>query len=213
MTLREIVKELRLRGHEVTYRNRKDGGILITSIDGIKYRGAAGNTLARAKVGAELSKARAGQLKSIKPKGAVIKEALPKTLKEKLREVQKLYNKNKVPYSQGRITQRLIKRLYKEEGLQAAYEKLQRAEQYASGYATEATIQAFIDHLGQMSALLDPEGQALVTELQADIMLNSDKIRDEDIYPAYDRLYDINKGANVKDVLNDVRNILKISRL
>ena len=83
MTLRELVKELRSQGHQVEYYNRKDGSILIRSIDGIDYKGASGNAVARAmgealNLNAELSQARKTQLKIIKPKGA--RTPLPKAL-------------------------------------------------------------------------------------------------------------------------------------
>ena len=47
MTLREIVNELRAQGHQVEIYNRKDGGILVKSIDGMSFKAAEGNTLAR----------------------------------------------------------------------------------------------------------------------------------------------------------------------
>ena len=61
MSVRELVKALRKEGHKVTYRKRKDGGILIKSIDGQKFKGAKGNLLARQMLGINLSEKRALQ--------------------------------------------------------------------------------------------------------------------------------------------------------
>ena len=214
MTLRELVTELRKQGHQVEYYNRKDGSILIRSIDGIDYKGASGNAVARTigqslDLNAELSQARKTQLKIIKPKGA--RTPLPKYLEVKLKKVQKIYNKNKVPIAQGRITKKLIREIYQEEGEEAARKKLTRAQRYAEGYATNATIDAFLTAIQSYRKLYQQgsqEYQAL-KKLEDDIRLSSGIIKDEYIKPAYERLYDIKKG-NVLDVVDDVRKILRL---
>lgn len=214
MTLRELVKELRSQGHQVEYYNRKDGSILIRSIDGIDYKGAAGNAVARAlgqsmNINAELSQARKTQLKIIKPKGK--RTPLPKALEVKLKKVQKLYNKNKIPISQGRITKKQIRQIVQEEGEKAAMKKLTQAQRYAEGYATNATIDAFLTAIESYRKLFQQgsqENEAL-KKLEEDIRLSSGIIKDEYIYPAYKRLYDIKKG-NVLDVVDDVRKILRL---
>ena len=213
MTTREVVQELRKSGHKIKYKVRKDGGILITSIDGVKYKGAAGNTMARAMLGerASLSKKRMTQLKIIKPtKGRKPKIPLPQAIEEKVKTVQKLYNKNKVPIEQGRITKKLIRDIIEKEGKQAAYTKLERAEKYASGFATSSTIQALLDYIGSTMELVSNEDKKLLEDLKVDILLNEDSIKDEWIKPAYDVLYDINKGRDIRDVVMEVRRILHI---
>ena len=215
MTLRELVKELRAQGHQVEYYNRKDGSILIRSIDGVDYKdGAAGNKVARAMgaaldLNAELSQAREAQLKIIKPQGK--RTPLPKALEVKLKKVQKIYNKNKVPLSQGRITKKLIRKIYQEEGEEAARKKLTRSQRYAEGYATNATIDAFITAIESYRRLFDDgsqESEAL-KKLEDDVRISSGIIKDEYIYPAYKRLYEIKKG-NVLDVVDDVRKTLRL---
>ena len=213
MTTRQVASTLTNRGYSVTYRVRKDGGILITSINGQKYKGASGNKVARNLVGAEakLSVAREQQLKTIKPpKGTMVKVTLPETLKAKLKEVQSLYKKYKVPMKQGRITARIAKKIYKEEGLQSAYTKLERASRYAEGYATEATIQALVDYLKTEALLLDAESQGLIEGFISDILINAENIRDEAIYPVYKILYDLGI-KDTRDVLDEARMSLGIS--
>ena len=66
MTMIEVVRELQQQGHQVDFYVRKDGGILVKSIDGKRYtKGASGNKEARAMVGeqAQISEARISQLK------------------------------------------------------------------------------------------------------------------------------------------------------
>ena len=194
MTLRELVNELRKQGHQVEYYNRKDGSILIRSIDGVDYKdGAAGNKVARAmgeamNLNAELSQARKTQLKIIKPKGK--RTPLPKALEVKLKKVQKIYNKNKVPISQGRITKKQVRKILEEEGEKAAMKKLTAAQRYAEGYATNATIDAFLTAIESYRKLFrqgSAESEAL-KKLEDDIRLSSGIIKDEYIYPAYKRL-------------------------
>ena len=216
MTLRELVNELRKQGHQVEYYNRKDGSILIRSIDGIDYKdGAAGNKVARAmgeamNLNAELSQARKKQLEIIKPKGK--RTPLPKYLEVKLKKVQKIYNKNKVPLSQGRITKKLIRRIYQEEGEEAARKKLTRSQRYAEGYATNATIDAFITAIESYRKLFDEgsqESEAL-KKLEDDVRISSGIIKDEWIYPAYKELYEIKHGRKVVDAVDAARKALRL---
>ena len=215
MTLRELVNELRKQGHQVEYYNRKDGSILIRSIDGVDYKdGASGNKVARAmgqalNLNAELSQARKTQLKIIKPKGK--RTPLPKALEVKLKKVQKLYNKNKVPISQGRITKKLIREIYQQEGAESARKKLTQAQRYAEGFATNATIDAFLTALAKYRKVFSKGSQVYeaLKKLEDDIRMSSGIIKDEYILPAYNRLYDINK-QNALDVIDDVRKILRL---
>ena len=55
MKLIKVVEKLRAEGHTVTTKKRTDGGIKITSIDGVKFSGIKGNTTARAMSGEKLS--------------------------------------------------------------------------------------------------------------------------------------------------------------
>ena len=215
MTTRQVASTLTSRGYTITYRVRKDGGILITSINGQKFKGASGNRQARNLLGSEakLSLAREQQLKTIKPpKGARIKVTLPENIKAKLKEVQALYKKFKVPMKQGRITARIVKKIIKEEGIQSAYTKLERATRYAEGYATEATIQALVDYLKIQASMMDAKSQGLIEGFIADILINESNIKDESIYPVYKVLYDLGK-RDTKDVLDDARITLGISIL
>lgn len=53
--LKDVVKKLEKQGVKITYTPRKDGGINITSINGVSYVGRAGNVMAREIAGEKLS--------------------------------------------------------------------------------------------------------------------------------------------------------------
>lgn len=214
MTLREIVNELRAQGHQVEIYNRKDGGILVKSIDGMSFKAAEGNTLARQMgkslgLSTDLSTARKTQLKIIKPKGK--RTPIPKAFVVKLKKVQKAYNVNKVPISQGRITKKVLRQVLEEEGEEAARKKLTAAQRYAEGFATNTTIDAFITAIEQRRKLFTKGSQVAeeLKKLENDVKMSSGIIKDEYIYPAYKRLYDIDK-QNPLDVIADVRKILRL---
>jgi hypothetical protein len=65
MTIREIASKLASQGYSVRYRVRKDGGVLITSINNQKFTAAAGNKVARQLVGENISQKRETQLEKI----------------------------------------------------------------------------------------------------------------------------------------------------
>ena len=56
-TLRNLIQELIKEGHEIEYRERTDRGLVVTSIDGVKYKGKKGNQVVRSLTGASLSRA------------------------------------------------------------------------------------------------------------------------------------------------------------
>ena len=93
MKVKSLVSELLKRGYDVTYRIRKDGGILITSIDSHKYKGATGNRVARMLLGEELSARRKQQLTKItrervkRPRKVIINT--PEDLERYRRKIQK----------------------------------------------------------------------------------------------------------------------------
>lgn len=66
-TMRKNVALLRQQGYKVKYRTRKDGGILITKINGQKFSQAKGNAFARSLLGQRLSIARDYQLSKLNP--------------------------------------------------------------------------------------------------------------------------------------------------
>ena len=209
MTLIEIVERLQKEGNIVSYRVRSDGGILITSINGKKYSGAEGNTMARTMVGATLSEARSIQLKSIKPKKGQSPKSrkLPtveEELKKYLHKVQRVWRKN-VDKSKGRITLKKLRWNIEHLGIAAAKEKLEQAMRYAQGLAYSKNIEALLGYINELQSKLSlsTDIKALET-LKEEIILNSNRIKEEWISSIYDILYDINHGREIRDVVNAI---------
>lgn len=117
MTIKKSIKELRTRGYRVSYRQRKDGGILIKSINGQKYRGATGNSVARAILGQKLSEARQVQLRRLNPY-KIEYEKTPKIVKG----VVQLYKSGKKKGMARTITKR-VKQILDKERTRPALEK------------------------------------------------------------------------------------------
>ena len=95
-TLRNIANELINRGHDIVYRNRKEGGIEIISIDGIKYSARKGNEKARQMLNQKLSPLLQSHLTTIRrPKGKA-RVKLPSinvNISKELKKLQKIQRK------------------------------------------------------------------------------------------------------------------------
>lgn len=191
MSLIEIVEKLQAEGHQINYRVRNDGGIIITEINGVKYKGAGGNAQARYLVGATLSEARQVQLQGIKKlagRGRKLSKPSDDLLKQ-LRKVQRVWRKN-VDKSKGKITLKKLRWNIKHLGIERAKEKLNQAYRYALGLAYDENINALIDYIqGASNRLGNPQAlERLITQIKA----NRDSIREDSIKPAYDELYELN---------------------
>lgn len=96
MKLKDVVKKLENQGVKITYTPRKDGGINITSINGVSYVGRAGNVMAREIAGEKLSAKqlaqRRGNSYSVDRKGT-IKGASVKYKKTKAGNVKRIISK------------------------------------------------------------------------------------------------------------------------
>lgn len=196
MTIRQIAKKLASEGHKVTLYHRKDGGVLIKKIDGVRYTGAKGNAVARAMTGETLSETRDIQL------------AYAKTAKK--------WKRGKLPSSVGELNYERIKKRAKTEGVAEIKRQLSEKEKYASGIAYTENIRVLVAEIRRCANIY--ESQEL-HQLADDIWSNADSIRDEWIMPAYDALYEINgkhsnvnniTQAKIKDIVNQVRSILHI---
>lgn len=153
MTMRELVTNLQANGHKVTYNVRRDGGIRITSLDGIKYTGSNGNKVARALTGATLSTRREAQLKKIRTKKGnwghrKRVNPLPDDVVKRIRKIQRLMRKNEINRT-GIVTQRNYRYVLKTEGKEEADRRLAQAERYALGLAYTENVDALLSRLKQ----------------------------------------------------------------
>lgn len=211
-TMIQIVRELQSRGHVVDFYVRKDGGILIRQIDSERFSGASGNARARQMAGVEISEARSKQLKYATRSRKSIRNIPDDAVRERYREVKKKWNKafkskGGKPHPAGYFGWKRIQYAYKHYGREEALRRISEAEKYSSGIAYSKNVQilaGFIRMAGNQYR--SPELLKLADDLEANAYL----IKDEWIKPAYDRLYDLNKNPDPKQIASDVRRILRL---
>ena len=204
MTTRELVAELKKKGYSVKYRERTDGGVLITEINNMKFTGSKGNAEARHIVGVELSPARIEQtqhnaIKLIKGKK---EKTLDKKMKDKLRKVQRTWKKNKTGGGKATITAKKVKHHIKTEGREATEEYLDRMTLYSEGYAYPENVEYLAQYIEDTAKgiLTDDELQNEFYALADYIRSKKDTFREEWINKVYGCMYDcveaLSKGLN-----------------
>lgn len=213
MTVREIIRTLESQGHEVEYRVRSDGGIIIKRIDDQRFTyGATGNVAARQMVGADISEARIKQLKYATKSHQAKKPTLDEEIEREYRRVKRKWNKafkaqKGKPHPAGYFGKRRIRYAMEKYGKEEALRRIREAERYASGIAYSKNVQilaAFIRSAG------DRFQSAELVKLSEDLVDNAYTIRDEWIQPAYDELYKLNSGTPPKEVARNARAILRL---
>lgn len=81
-TTRELVARAEKKGIKITFKERKDGGIRVTAINGVKYKDSKGNTQLRKLMKAPLSRRRKRQLQAVRPR-------LPANIQSLVRRIKK----------------------------------------------------------------------------------------------------------------------------
>ena len=213
MKVRQIINILRSQGHKVTYYERRDGGVLIKSIDGQTFTGATGNLYARAMTGQTLSVKRATQLGNITWSGERLKSQISYKdydVKKELKRIQKIWNKafpkvnGKAP-SVGRKTAKKVKWSIEHRGKEETMRLLKEAEKYAKGKAYSKNIQYLLELIEEAAESYQSNE---LKKLAEDIEDNAWLIEESSIKPAYEELYKLNDGKPPKEVARVVRSIL-----
>ena len=209
MTIREIIIELQRQGNRVKWRQRSDGGILITQINNMKFTGAKGNAEARKIIGVELSQARIKQTqfnveKYIKGKK---EKTIDEALKRKLRKVQRKMRKSA---AKGKITAKKVKWHVREEGEAAAEAYLDKMGRYAEGYAYLENAEYLADYAESVGngVIKDDELAAKFYKLAADIRAKAQTFKEAWINKVYRALYECITSGYRKAICED--NISKI---
>lgn len=213
MSVREIIYYLQETGHQITYYQRKDGGVLIRSIDGVKYLGAKGNIAARALVGVNLSQAREKQLKAATTTKKQLKKAVGyEEVKTEWRRVRDVWRQAFPPSKRkknpiGTFSWRRIRYALIHYGREEALRRIYEAERYAQGLANTLNVEHLIAYIKEANLFLKNED---FDKLAKDIEANIYSIKEDAIYPAYQALYELNHGANPSEVARKVRRILSL---
>ena len=140
--------ELIARGHKVNYYVRKDGGLVIHTIDGTHYSGKTGNVVARKILGIEISERRASQLSRINKEAKKIKagelektKSLPEKIKEQWDKTNKALRK---AYKHATITKRQVQQMLEEMGIEKTLDYLKEQERRSKGYAYHTFVDGLI---------------------------------------------------------------------
>lgn len=204
MKVRELIAELKEKGYQVKFRERTDGGVIITEINNMKFNAAEGNKEARRIVGVELSPARTIQLKHNVDK--YIKGKKEKTLdddmKRKLKKVQKTFRKNKVGGGKATISAKKVKYHIKTEGRKATEAYLEKANRYAEGYAYMENVEYLANYIEDMAkgTLIDDNLQNELYALADYIRSKKAVFREEWIEKVYRAMYDCMHAILAGDV-------------
>lgn len=216
MTMLQTVVQLQAKGHKVEYYIRKDGGILVKSIDGVRYpSGAAGNARARQLAGTTLSEARGKQLKyatrtriRYRKKNISLDEQLEREFERVKKKWNKAFKSKKgQPHPAGYFGKSRIKYAIEHYGKEEALRRILEAERYASGIAYSKNVEILAQFIRSAGQRLNSQD---LLDLAQDVTDNAYTIRDEWIAPAYDELYKLNQGVPPKEVAKNTRAILRL---
>lgn len=196
MLLKDIVKQLETEGFEIELRTRQDGGLTITKINGISFKGSAGNTRARQIAGVSLSEAQISQ-RSYNVKTYIKgfkhpKDKFDEDIKAQVKKVQRLWRKHKV---NGKITMRKAREHFKREGRKGAMEYLNKMERYGMGLAYEENVRWLSDYARNVANGLEMNGEhkarSEYIKLADYIWDIRDNFHEAWINPIYSYLYEV----------------------
>lgn len=210
MTLRQIVMELIARGHKVNYYVRKDGGLVIHSIDGTHYSGKTGNAVARKMLGVALSTRRKVQLERINTQRNWKKSQtpIPEDLEKYRLKVNRLLRK---AVKVGTLSKRNLREMIEERGVEGAWEYLKEQERRARGLAYNSVINGLLARLEEDKLTAPIEEQEKLESLIQDIRNNMDNISFDSVFRIFDELYNYEMGQlSIDTLVSRVRSILKI---
>ena len=196
MTTEQMITELRKKGHKVNARKRKDGGMLIKSIDGRKFTGAKGNAEARRLLGVTLSEKRKAQTSYnvesfIKEKKKI--KTLEDKVKKRLRQVQRKWRKHNV---QGELNAPNTKKYLKEYGYEATMAHLRRMERYGEGFAYEKNVEYLAQYIEDIAdSIQDEETKIQVRNCAGIVREYKEFFRDEWIPKIYSLWYTVRNAG------------------
>ena len=196
MTTRQLVNQLREKGYNVTYYVRRDGGILITSINGQRFKGASGNIYARKILGVNISQRRSQQLTKItrervKHPRKILVET-PDDLERFRKRVMRKWRKAGLT---GSISKKNLRRIIEDRGFEGAKTYLEEMERHTQGKAFNGHINALLSRIQEdISVLTDQSEIDYLTKAYNLISENADELRPEWINTMADSLYDFEHG-------------------
>ena len=191
MKVIKLVEQLKLKGYKVSYYKRKDGGILIRSINGQKFTAAKGNVFARQLLGVELSQRRGEQLRKITRARPWYKTHTIETPEDLERFRKSVMRKWKKSGLRGSISKVNLKHMIADRGIEGARQYLTEMERHTEGKAYYSQVEALISRIEQdINAVSgDNEEVRWLEELKALIENRKEEFKVEWIFAIFDELY------------------------
>ena len=210
----QIIQKLQSKNHDIKYRKRSDGGYIITSIDGVKYKGAKGNQRARNLVGEHLSSKRRTALSELTKRHKSKHKKLDEDLMKKVKKAQRVWNKNQVKAKGGRVGMKKFRWRLANYGEEEAVRSLERAELYAMGYAYPENVDALADRLERFVIVVDDYYAQAFQEYANKIRARREHFKETDLQKINEIMYAteqrIGEGDDsiIEETLSDISQIL-----
>lgn len=214
MKVIKLVEQLKLKGYKVSYYKRKDGGVLIRSINGQKFTAAKGNVFARQLLGVELSQRRGEQLRKITRARPWYKTHTIETPEDLERFRKSVMRKWKKAGLRGSISKVNLKHMIADRGIEGARQYLTEMERHTEGKAYYSQVEALISRIEQdINAVSgDNEEVRWLEELKSLIENRKEEFKVEWIFAIFDELYnwenDTSGSYSAHDLFIKVQSLL-----
>ena len=200
MTLKNIVKNLNKTGHNIIYRVRTDGGIVVTSVDGIKTKIVEGNRIIRTMAGLPLSEKRKAQTSRNVAEKIIKPIKISTRTRDMLAQAKKALEKSNVKM---KLTTDRLREHIKLYGEEWAYDHTKKLKRYFQGYAYEENV----DNLKNIFED-DIRKSKLRDKIIERIEKNKKKFKERDLQEILEIEYNRNKTMTRKQILETVWNYL-----
>lgn len=198
--LRQIVKILNSQGHNIEYRNRTDGSIIVTAIDGRKTKIVEGNRILRNMAGVPLSEKRKAQTSRNVAEKIIKPIKISTRSRDMLAQAKKALEKSNVKM---KLTTDRLREHIKLYGEQWAYDHTKKLKRYFQGYAYEENV----DNLKNIFED-DFRKSKLRDKIIERIEKNKKKFKERDLQEILEIEYNRNKTMTRHQILETVWNYL-----
>lgn len=198
--LRQIVKILNSQGHNIEYRNRTDGSIIVTAIDGRKTKIVEGNRILRNMAGVPLSEKRKAQTSRNVAEKIIKPIKISTRTRDMLSSAKKALEKSNVKM---KLTTDRLREHIKLYGEEWAYDHTKKLKRYFQGYAYEENV----DNLKNIFED-DFRKSKLRDKIIERIEKNKKKFKERDLQEILEIEYNRNKTMTRRQILETVWNYL-----
>lgn len=198
--LRQVVKILNSQGHNIEYRNRTDGSIIVTAIDGRKTKIVEGNRILRKMADLPLSEKRKAQTSRNVTEKIIKPIKISTRTRDMLASAKKALEKSNVKM---KLTTDRLREHIKLYGEQWAYDHTKKLKRYFQGYAYEENV----DNLKNIFED-DFRKSKLRDKIIERIEKNKKKFKERDLQEILEIEYNRNKTMTRHQILETVWNYL-----